>query len=982
MRAFVVRSFGIKRGIDFDRVERELIRPALSKVGADGGTTAEIIEAGNIREDMFEQLVSADLVVADVSIHNANVFYELGVRHAVKDRATVLIRASIDEVPFDLQTDRYLPYDPAAPGEATERLVRTLNATLAGERSDSPIFSLLERFVPANQSALIALPRTFQEDVASATSSGGAGALRLIAEEVNGLRFEEPALRLVAAALQRVGDNHGARPVWERLRVFRVDDLQANEALANIYRRLGDGSGADDLAVASNQAISRAWSNRSMANRPSAELSALRGSLSKLRWESQWRKAPDQQDREALRSRELDAALRLYSRGFMEDLNHYYSGLNALALVEIAITLADRFPDEWRYHATSDEVADLRLKELHQDSKVLRESVGAAIEATRQRLDRDSDVDPWLGVSFAELLLLRGEDPDRVANAYATLASPVFGPSERASIRRQLEIYQDLKVHTEQVERVFQRNAALLDQTQQTPTHPIVFVGHIVDNSRLPTPWFPADKVDAAKAAIRKSLQEVLTASGADGDRLIGVAGASDGGDLLFHEVCQELEIPTEVMLPLPKRDYLATVQADHASGWAGRYHQVFRAATQVHVLSRTAQLPPWLGERPSYSPWQRQNRWMLHHAWAMPGVERVTAVALSDDDVDEAPPSGADATHSSQVRRAAVLPVNTTELFKITSPSSAQQPAEVAATVPPAEVSTTTSDDADAGLLAAWEAHQEFSAIATVLGEKLRRARLLNLSLLVAGALLGAMATLPWFPSGLARGLSGAAAVALAFAGALQLYAISKDQTESWIAARVTSEALKASVFRFLVRTAPYTGADRLELLNQTVANAREQQSALRAGHPDLVTAHRPVPRIDDFTTYVSVRAQQQADWHRTRSRDYGRKSVQLRRLQLLVTVIGMLLTAVATIQPTWLLAPWTAAATTIAATVGAYLGARQFHRLAVTFGNTAFRLNDLIATAGTAARSPDGQARFIDQVEGILAAQNGDWPATLRGQ
>lgn len=267
MRAFVVRSFGTKRGIDFERVHRELIGPALTRIGAGGGTTGEVIVAGNIREDMFEQLISADLVVADVSIHNANVFYELGIRHAARSRATVLIRASVDEVPFDLRTDRYLSYDPTAPGKATERLVQVLNATLAAEHSDSPVFGLLGSYVPADQSALISLPRTFREDVATAAGAGRAGELRLIAEEVDGLRFEEPALRLVAAALQQAGDNERARPVWERLRTLRADDLQANEALANIYRRLGDGSGADDLAHASDQAIRRALENRTVTSR-------------------------------------------------------------------------------------------------------------------------------------------------------------------------------------------------------------------------------------------------------------------------------------------------------------------------------------------------------------------------------------------------------------------------------------------------------------------------------------------------------------------------------------------------------------------------------------------------------------------------------------------------------------------------------------------------------------------------------------------
>ncbi len=58
----------------------------------------------------------ADLVIADISIHNANVYYELGVRHALRDGHTILIRSRRDEVPFDLKTDRYLEYAIDNPG--------------------------------------------------------------------------------------------------------------------------------------------------------------------------------------------------------------------------------------------------------------------------------------------------------------------------------------------------------------------------------------------------------------------------------------------------------------------------------------------------------------------------------------------------------------------------------------------------------------------------------------------------------------------------------------------------------------------------------------------------------------------------------------------------------------------------------------------------------------------------------------------------
>src|SRR5262249_40926206 len=56
-RAFIVRPFGVKEGIDFEEVERKLIAPALNACGTEGRTTAEITRQGNIREDMFRLLV-------------------------------------------------------------------------------------------------------------------------------------------------------------------------------------------------------------------------------------------------------------------------------------------------------------------------------------------------------------------------------------------------------------------------------------------------------------------------------------------------------------------------------------------------------------------------------------------------------------------------------------------------------------------------------------------------------------------------------------------------------------------------------------------------------------------------------------------------------------------------------------------------------------------------------------------------------------
>src|SRR5918996_5511820 len=108
--AFVAMPFGIKEDIDFNAVFRELIKPALEDAGFEVFRADEEMRAGNIRTDMFQELLLADLVVADLSIDNPNVWYELGVRHALRARGVIQIKCQRDYMPFDVYTDRSLRY--------------------------------------------------------------------------------------------------------------------------------------------------------------------------------------------------------------------------------------------------------------------------------------------------------------------------------------------------------------------------------------------------------------------------------------------------------------------------------------------------------------------------------------------------------------------------------------------------------------------------------------------------------------------------------------------------------------------------------------------------------------------------------------------------------------------------------------------------------------------------------------------------------
>jgi hypothetical protein len=233
MNAFIVRPFGIRSGIDFDKVQTDLIQPALARFEIRGGTTGKILEAGNIREDMFQQLLVADLVIADVSLHNANVFYELGIRHALRPRRTYLLRARQekprqergpeDEVPFDLRTDRYLEYDPKEPAATLSTFIDALNQTLLSDRQDSPVFRLLPDLQAQDRARFLPVPMKFREDVELASKKGQIGILGLLGLEAGEFPWASEALRLVGRAQFSWNAFVGARATWEA--VSRLDPL-------------------------------------------------------------------------------------------------------------------------------------------------------------------------------------------------------------------------------------------------------------------------------------------------------------------------------------------------------------------------------------------------------------------------------------------------------------------------------------------------------------------------------------------------------------------------------------------------------------------------------------------------------------------------------------------------------------------------------------------------------------------------------------
>jgi hypothetical protein len=109
----------------FGHVLAHLFAPALEQAGYDV-IPPKALGAALIHAEIIRHLEQADLVLADLSAHNANVFFELGIRTSL-DRPVVLVRdARTATIPFDLGTINVLTYDESLPPWKLEEEVKRL----------------------------------------------------------------------------------------------------------------------------------------------------------------------------------------------------------------------------------------------------------------------------------------------------------------------------------------------------------------------------------------------------------------------------------------------------------------------------------------------------------------------------------------------------------------------------------------------------------------------------------------------------------------------------------------------------------------------------------------------------------------------------------------------------------------------------------------------------------------------------------------
>ena len=333
---FVLMPFGKKRGaagavIDFDAVYKELIAPAISEAGLEPLRADEEMTGGIIHKPMFERLILCEYAVADLTSANANVFYELGVRHAVRQWSTILLFAEGGtQLPFDVAPLRAMPYRLCPDGKPADLdVIKTALAKRLIEaksaNTDSPIFQLIEGFPEVDHTKTdvfrdrVKYSAQTKEKLAAARKDG-LRAIQGVEKEIGDIQNSESGI-IVDLFL-----SYRAVEAWpemielvKRMSPPLAATVMVQEQLALALNRHGQGEEAEKVL---KDLIDRRG--------PSSETFGILGRVYKDRWEA------------ALKAREtflarglLDKAIDAYLIGFETDWRDAYPGVNAATLMEI-----------------------------------------------------------------------------------------------------------------------------------------------------------------------------------------------------------------------------------------------------------------------------------------------------------------------------------------------------------------------------------------------------------------------------------------------------------------------------------------------------------------------------------------------------------------------------------------------------------------------------------------------------------------------
>lgn len=644
--AFVIMPFGKKKGgdgslYDFNAIYTQLIKPTLESVGFESFRADEEASSGDILTDMFQELLLADFCLVDMSIDNANVFYELGVRHAFRKRGIVHIQAGRSYMPFDIFSVRTIPYhvtpegvpDPEFLEKDKAAIARIARATWSSEpeRIHSPVFNLLTSLQEADRRTLrTPLASGFwreynewRERVTIAQRQKRIGDILLLTEEIKNPLIKEEAIAEAGRALANLGRNELALEQYRKgLEINSRNPFFRREEAFHLNRL-----GKVDEAIVKIEAI--------MADSPNdGEAIAYLGRIYKEMWQDSWKwvKDPAARLRTAFDSYHwLIIAIDTYMRGYRINLNQFYPGVNALTLSTMLVDLADRFDDS--------KSPDPDIQFVRANLEDLR---GSLIFALDTYIDEER-ADYWTLASFAELKVLTAKNVNEVVRGYrkALTASRrnIFFLQSSLS---QLEMLKSLEMRSEYVEAGIQviqeelrrmrkeeaaeENSKAADKKADEPKrhegHVFLFTGYMVNNSKKKESHFPPEKEED----IRKAIEAVLNKHNAGPDNLAVTTGMDAGSEIIFVECCVERGIPVRAYFPNSEAPYVRDFVSPGGEQWVERFYKM-----RNHPLVDEFYQPEQVGlPKEGDNVHERNNRWALYSALVR-GVDKARLIAVWD---------------------------------------------------------------------------------------------------------------------------------------------------------------------------------------------------------------------------------------------------------------------------------------------------------------------------------------------------------------
>jgi tetratricopeptide (TPR) repeat protein len=331
--------FGVKTGhggtpIDFDQVYDQMIRPAVEAAGLEPIRADEERVGGSIHKPMFERLQLCEFAVADLTSGNANVFYELGIRHALRPSTTVMIYQNDYTLPFDVASMRGLPYNSRSLQDGRAALTERLRQARSHDQ-DSPVYEYLSD-LPRHQldhsktdlfREHVEYSKKMKQSLAAACVLGQAGVAQLneIRQAIGNLADCEAGVLVdLYLSYRKLEAYSEMETLYHQLPKPLSHNRIVREQLAFALNRLGRRVEARDIL---EELIA--------ANGPNPETNGLLGRIYKDLYKAEAAQSPSGAKPSILARGHLKMAIETYLKGFQADWRDAYPGINAVSLMEL-----------------------------------------------------------------------------------------------------------------------------------------------------------------------------------------------------------------------------------------------------------------------------------------------------------------------------------------------------------------------------------------------------------------------------------------------------------------------------------------------------------------------------------------------------------------------------------------------------------------------------------------------------------------------